>query len=113
MLRELRFEIGDLRSAGGDVDGDLANTQNLLRTAEATRAEIAIDIAARRAQIADLEAQLAQQTGENKSLREETQRLDERLDAANKRIITLESELNKSRQKLLMAEDEKHAQQGL
>ena len=96
-----------------DLRHDLANTQNLLRTAEATRAEIAIDIAARRAQIADLEAQLAQQTGESKALRDETQRLDERLDAANKRIITLESELNKSRQKLLMAEDEKRAQQSL
>jgi chromosome segregation ATPase len=117
---KLRNELADYEkklaaslSQCDDLRLDLANTQNLLRTAEATRAEIAIDIAARRAQIADLEAQLAQQTGETKSLREETRRLDERLDAANKRIITLESELNKSRQRLLMAEDEKRAQQGL
>jgi crescentin len=84
-----------------------------LRTAEATRAEIAIDIAARRAQIADLEAQLAQEIGEGKALREENRRLDERLSAADKRIIAIESDLNNTRQKLLMAEDEKRAQQSL
>jgi chromosome segregation ATPase len=92
---------------------DLANTQNLLRTAEATRAEIAIDIAARRAQIVDLEAQLAQETGEGKALREENNRLDERLTAADKRSIALESDLNSARQRLLIAEDEKRAQQAL
>jgi len=96
-----------------DLRHELANTQTLLRTAEATRAEIAIDIAARRAQIADLEARLAQETGESKALREENRRLDERLAAADKRLIALEADLNNARQKLLMAEDEKRAQQGL
>jgi chromosome segregation ATPase len=85
----------------------------LLRTAEATRAEIAIDIAARRAQVADLEARLAQETGEGKALREENRRLDERLNAAGKRVIALEGDLSNTRQKLLMAEDEKRAQQNL
>ena len=42
---------------------ELTTTQNLLRTLEATKAEIAIDIAARRAQIVDLEARLARETG--------------------------------------------------
>jgi chromosome segregation ATPase len=116
----LRNELADFekkfaasQSACDDLRQDLANTQNLLRTAEATRAEIAIDIAARRAQIADLESRLAQEIGEAKALREENRRLDERLTAAGKRIIALESELNATRQKLLMAEDEKRAQQGL
>ena len=92
---------------------DLATTQNLLRTLEATKAEIAIDVAARRAQIADLEARLAQETGETKALREENRRFDERLVAADKRIIALESDLNTARQRLLMADDEKRAQQTL
>ena len=73
---------------------ELTTTQNLLRTLEATKAEIAIDIAARRAQIVDLEARLAQETGEGKALREENRRLDERLSAADKRVAALESELN-------------------
>ena len=90
---------------------ELTTTQNLLRTLEATKAEIAIDIAARRAQIVDLEARLAQETGEGKALREENRRLDERFSAADKRVMALESELNGARQRLLMLEDEKRAQQ--
>src|SRR5215467_13045385 len=90
---------------------ELATTQNLLRTLEVTKAEIAIDIAARRAQIVDLEARLAQETGEGKALREENRRLDERLSIADKRVASLESELNGARQRLLMVEDEKRAQQ--
>jgi len=90
---------------------ELTTTQHLLRTLEATKAEIAIDIAARRAQIVDLEARLAQETGEGKALREENRRLDERFSAADKRVMALESELNGARQRLLMLEDEKRAQQ--
>jgi len=90
---------------------ELTTTQNLLRTLEATKAEIAIDIAARRAQIVDLEARLAQETGEGKALREENRRLDERYSATDKRAMALESEINGARQRLLMLEDEKRAQQ--
>src|SRR5262245_14920034 len=90
---------------------ELTTTQNLLRTLEATKAEIAIDIADRRAQIVDLEARLAQETGEGKALREENRRLDERYSATDKRAMALESEINGARQRLLMLEDEKRAQQ--
>jgi crescentin len=90
---------------------ELATTQSLLRSTETTKAEIAIDIAARRAQLIELESRLAQETGENKGLRDENRRLDERLAAADKRIIALESDLNAARQRLLTAEDEKRAQQ--
>ena len=114
---KLRNEVAELEKKAAASDSEcralrqeLTTTQNLLRTAEATKAEIAIDIAARRAQIIDLEARLAQETGENKALREENRRLDERLAATDKRIIALESDLNAARQRL-MAEDEKRAQQ--
>ncbi len=90
---------------------ELTTTQNLLRTLEATKAEIAIDIAARRAQIVDLEARLAQETGESKALREENRRLDERLTTSDKRVAALEFEINGARQRILMIEDEKRAQQ--
>jgi crescentin len=115
---KLRNEVGDLEKklnlSTGECQAlrqELASTQNLLKTVEATKAEIAIDIAARRAQIADLEARLAQETGECNALRKENRRLDERLTAADKRIIALESDLNAARQRLLMLEDEKRAQQ--
>jgi len=115
---KLRNEVADIakKAAGAESEclalrQELASTQNLLKTAEATRAEIAIDVAARRAQIVELEGRLAQENGDNKSLREENRRLDERLTAAEKRVIVLESDINSARQRLLMAEDEKRAQQ--
>jgi crescentin len=115
---KLRNEITDLekrlavsRSECEDLRQELASAQNLLRTAETTRAEIAIEVAARKAQIAELEALLAQETGEAKALREENKRLDDRLNASDKRIIALESDINAARQRLSMAEDEKRAQQ--
>jgi chromosome segregation ATPase len=115
---KLRNEVAELEKKASFSDREcqalrqeLATTQNLLRSLEATKAEIAIDIAARRAQIVDLEARLAQETGEGKALREENRRLDERLSNADKRLAALESELNGARQRLLMVEDEKRAQQ--
>jgi crescentin len=115
---KLRNEVAELekKSAASEnqcrsLRQELTTTQNQLETAEATKAEIAIDIAARRAQIIDLESRLAHETGECKALREENRRLDERLATADKRIISLESDLNAARQRLLLAEDEKRAQQ--
>ena len=90
---------------------ELGTTQSLLRSTETTKAEISIDIAARRAQIVELELRLAQETGEAKSLRDENRRLDERLAITDKRIIALESDINAARQRLQTAEDEKRAQQ--
>ena len=115
---KMRNEVAELekKAAASDKEckalrQELASTQSLLRSTETTKAEIAIDIAARRAQIIDLEARLAQETGESKTLREEHRRLAERLAVTDKRIIALESDLHASRQRLLMAEDEKRAQQ--
>ena len=115
---KLRNEVAELEKRANFSEKEcqalrqeLTTTQNLLRSLEATKAEIAIDIAARRAQIVDLEARLAQETGEGKALREENRRLDERLSTAGKRVGEIESELNASRQRLLMLEDEKRAQQ--
>ena len=59
---KLRNEVAELekKTAASDSEcqtlrQELATTQSLLRTLETTKAEIAIDIAARRAQIAELE----------------------------------------------------------
>ncbi len=66
---KLRNEVGELekRLARSEKDcnalrQELGTTQNTLRTVEATKAEIAIDIAARRAQIVDLEGRLGHET---------------------------------------------------
>ena len=117
MLNNTRTAYGKLRNEAADLEKkataaeseglalrqELAASQNLLKTAEATKAEIAIDVAARRAQIVDLEGRLAHEGGQNEALREENRRLDERLIAAEKRIITLDSDINAARQRLAMA----------
>lgn len=115
---KLRNEMADLERRHAATQSEclmlrqeLISTQDLLKSAEATRAEIAIDVAARRAQISELESRLAQEGGDNRALREENQRLDDRLIAAEKRIVVLESDVNSMRQRLLMAEDEKRALQ--
>jgi chromosome segregation ATPase len=108
-VSEIEKKLNLATSECQDLRQELATTQNQLKTVEATKAEIAIDIAARRAQIADLEGRLVLETAEANSLRDENRRLDERLTAADKRIIALESDLNTARQRLLSAEDEKRA----
>lgn len=125
VLNNTRTAYGKLRNEAAELEKKSATFQqdcerlrqelvaahNALHIAETTKAEISIDIAARRAQIAELEARLAAEVGESKALRDENQRLDERLVTTEKRIITLEADLNSARQRLLTAEDEKRAQQ--
>ena len=115
---KLRNEVGEIEKKATAADKEcqtlrleLASTQAMLRTAEATKAEIATDVAARRAQIAELESRLTHEAGETRILREENKRLDDRLSASEKRVISIESDLNANRQRLMMAEDEKQAQQ--
>jgi chromosome segregation ATPase len=115
---KLRNELADIEKRHSESQSEclmlrqeLAGTQDLLKAAEATKAEIAIDVAARRAQIGELESRLAQESGDSRALRDENKRLDERLITAEKRIVVLESDINSTRQRLLVAEDEKRTLQ--
>jgi crescentin len=90
---------------------ELAASQNAARLLEGTRAELAIDIAARRAQITDLETRLKHETADAKAAREENHRLADRQNAADKRLVALDSELHTLRQQLAMSGDENGALQ--
>lgn len=116
---KLRNEVTELekKSLGLEREAeqlrkDLSFAENAARALETIRGELAIDIAARRAQIADLEGRLNQEVAETKSLREENTRLNDRLTTADKRVVQLEGEINNLRQKLVLIEDEKRALQG-
>jgi chromosome segregation ATPase len=127
VLNNTRTAYGKLRNEVGDLEKklsvserdckqlrqDLASAQSLLHTLETTKTDFTIDLAASRAHIADLESNLAQRTGECLALREENRRLDERLVAVDKRVIAIESDLAAARQRMLVFEDEKRAQQVL
>jgi crescentin len=110
---ELERKAAAAESECGALRQELANTHNLVKAVETTKAEVAVDLATRRAQIVDLEARLAQEAGENRALRDENKRLDERMVIGEKRIIALESDLNGARQRLIMSDDEKRAQKTL
>ena len=77
---KLRNEMAELEKKAAAPTANAARcarnsttAQNSCARLETTKAEIAIDIAARRAQIADLEGRLDQETGENNALRDENQ----------------------------------------
>jgi len=126
VLNNTRTAYGKLRNEAADFEKralaaektnealrrDLTAAQEATRTAEAAKTELAVDGAARKAKIAELESRLAEASGENKLLREENRRQSERLGAADKRIVAAESNLTATRQRLLMVEDEKRALQG-
>lgn len=115
---KLRNEVGELEKKAATFERetvqlrkDLAFAENAARSLETIRGELAIDIAARRAQIADLEGRLSQEATEIKALREDNHRLTERAGVADKRLVALETELNNARQRLVLSEDEKRALQ--
>jgi crescentin len=86
---------------------DFSVTQQNLRTAEATKAEQAVELQNHRAAIIELDRRLKHEIAERESFREEHRRLGDRLAAADKRIVQLESEGDTARQKLVVAEREK------
>jgi crescentin len=115
---KLRNEVTELekKNAGleREVDQlrkDLSFADNAAKALETLRGELAIDIAQRRAQIADLEGRLSQEAIETKALREENDRLKTRQVTVDKHIVQVEAEVNNLRQKLVLAEDEKRALQ--
>jgi chromosome segregation ATPase len=86
---------------------DFSITQQNLRTAEATKAEQAVELQNHRAAIIELDRRLKHEIAERESFREEHRRLGDRLAGADKRIVQLESEGDTARQKLVVAEREK------
>jgi chromosome segregation ATPase len=86
---------------------DFSITQQNLRTAEAAKAEQAVELQNHRAAVVELDRRLKHEIAERESFREEHRRLGDRLGAADKRIVQLESESETARQRLVVAEREK------
>ena len=86
---------------------DFSITQQNLRTAEAAKAEQAVELQTQRAAIIELDRRLKHEIAERESFREEHRRLGDRLASADKRISQVESEAETARQKLVVSEREK------
>jgi crescentin len=115
---KLRNEVTDLEKRATKAEReaeqlrkDLTFAENAAKALETVRGELAVDIAQRRAQIADLEGRLNQEGVETRALRDENERLKARQATVDKHVVQVESEINTLRQKLVLAEDEKRALQ--
>jgi len=115
---KLRNEVTELEKKNAGLEReldqlrkDLTFADNAAKALETLRGELAIDIAQRRAQIADLEGRLGQEAVETSALRDENDRLKTRQATIDKHIVQVEAEVNNLRQKLVLAEDEKRALQ--
>ena len=115
---KLRNEVTDLekRATKSEREAeqlrkDLSFAENAAKALETVRGELAVDIAQRRAQIADLEGRLNQEAVETRALRDENERLKNRQATLDKHVVQVEAEVNMLRQKLVLADDEKRALQ--
>jgi crescentin len=91
---------------------ELEAAQQTGRSLEATRTELASELAAYRAETATLQRELAQETSHRQKLIEENQAFVEQADHAKKRILELEGEFAAAREKLILLEDENRSLQG-
>jgi crescentin len=111
-VSELEKKAGALERETGQLRKDLAFADNAAKALETIRGELTTEIAQRRAQIADLDGRLNQETIETKALRDENDRLKTRQMTIDKHIVQVEAEVNALRQKLVLADDEKRALTG-
>ena len=100
-----------LEGEAGRLREDLELSREANRGLESVRLELTDEINARRAQIAELDRQLAQETTQRRALSESRRALQEQHDDAEKHIVELEGELAAAREKLALLEDEKHSLQ--
>lgn len=115
---KLRNEVSELEKKSSKLEReceqlrkDLTFADNAAKALEAIRGELGMDIAAKRAQITELEGRLNQETAETKALRDENDRLKTRQSTVDKHLVQVEAEINALRQKLVLTEDEKRALQ--
>src|SRR5262245_60865037 len=101
----------ELESAGEELSRELTLVQQAARGLEGDKTELTSEIVAVRAEIANLESQLAQETANGRALSEANQILVDHANGADKRIVELQSEGALIREKLLLLENDKRSLQ--
>jgi chromosome segregation ATPase len=100
-------KVATLESECARLRENMTVIQQRLGSLESGKAEQATELAARRAQVADLQRRIQQQSADLQLARDESRRLGERITAADKRTVQLESEVDSIRQKFLVSERER------
>src|SRR5262245_61991205 len=94
----LEKRAAELETAGEDLRRELALTQQTARGLDGDKAELASEIVAARAEIANLESQLAQEAANGRALGEANQILVDHAGSADKRIVELQAETAQTRE---------------
>ena len=117
-LEETKSDLGMAEKKVATLESECARlrealtvTQQNLTALESAKAEQTTELAARHAQIADLQGRVLQQSEEIQVARDENRRLSERVALADKQTVQLESEGEATRQKLMVSEKERTAVQ--
>jgi len=85
----LEKRAAELESAGEELGRELALAQQAARGLEGDKAELTSEIVAVRAEIANIESQLVQETANGRALSEANQILVDHANSADKRIVEL------------------------
>src|SRR6516165_10279222 len=107
----LEKRAAELESVGEELRRELTLAQQAARGLEGDKNELTSEIVAVRAEIANLESQLAQETANGRALSEANQILVDHANSADKRIVELQSEGALMREKLLLLENDKRSLQ--
>src|SRR6516164_4445753 len=107
----LEKRAAELESVGEELHRELTLAQQAARGLEGDKTELTSEIVAVRAEIANLESQLAQETANGRALSEANQILVDHANSADKRIVELQSEGALIREKLLLLENDKRSLQ--
>jgi chromosome segregation ATPase len=114
--KTLRDQVAGLNKQAGTATAecaklrdDLAVAMRHTATLEAAKAETHGSLMAARQYATDLENRIALETAETRRLREDGQRRDAMLSAADRRAVALETELSNVKQKLMIADTEKRS----
>src|SRR6516225_3863288 len=110
-LQALEQRAAELESVGEELGRELTLAQQAARGLEGDKTELTSEIVAVRAEIANLESQLAQETANGRALSEANQILVDHANSADKRIVELQSEGALMREKLLLLENDKRSLQ--
>src|SRR5262249_26276568 len=110
-IQTLEKRAAELESVGEELQRELTLAQQAARGLEGDKTELTSEIGAVRAEIANLESQLAQETANGRALSEANQILVDHSNSADKRIVELQSEGALIREKLLLLENDKRSLQ--
>src|ERR1700758_2511173 len=88
----LEKRAAELESVGEELRRELTLAQQAVRGLEGDKTELTSEIVAVRAEIANIESQLAQETANGRALSEANQILVDHANSADKRIVELQSE---------------------